>query len=98
MYSDINNRYFVRVERDAVAVYQVLKGATTRLASWPAPGKTTGALRLDVQALGPQLSVTLDGRKVGSVEVDRALPPGLPWIDLGAPGDVSVQDVKVRRP
>ena len=104
MYSDIHNRLYVRIDRDGVAAWQVLGGKTTRLASWalPAdaagrPGKTTGVFRMELRAAGPQLTVLVDGRTLGQVEVDRTLPPGLPWIDLGATAGVSAREVKVTR-
>lgn len=98
MYSDINNKCYVRIERQAVVLYQVLAGQTKTLASWPAPGdKTVGTFLLEVFGRGPQISVMLDGTLLGQANVDRTLPPGLPWIDLGAATGVSAREVKVCR-
>lgn len=104
MYSDINNRCYVRIEREGVVVYQVLGGKTTRLAAWflpgtpvGTPGKTSGVFQMELQAAGPQLAVLVDGRKLGTAEVDRKLPPGLPWVDLGAAAGISARDIKVSR-
>jgi uncharacterized protein (TIGR03790 family) len=98
MYSDINNRCYARIERQAVVLYQVLAGQSKSLASWPIPGdKTVGTFVLEVFGRGPQVSVMLDGTMLGQANVDRTLPPGLPWIDLGAATGVSARDVKVCR-
>jgi len=98
LYSDIDNHCYARVERTQVVVYQVLGAKQTRLASWPAPAATTGDIPMAVTCAGPRVTVTVHGKVLGSVEVDRHMPPGLPWIDLGAPKDVVASQVKVFRP
>lgn len=98
MYSDIDNHCHARIERSQVVVYQTLGGKTTRLAAWPAPGETTGKIPMAVAASGPRVTVTVGGKTLGTVMVDRTLPPGLPWLELASPISVSAKDVRVFRP
>ncbi len=98
LYSDIDNYCRVRIERDAVTVVQVLGGKESRLASWPAAGPTSGVVAMLLQVRGPELTVTVWGKKLGQVSLDLKLPPGLPLIDLGLPHGTSAADVKVSRP
>ena len=76
----------------------MLGGKRTRLAFWPAPGPTTGDIPMTVECRGPQITVTVHGKRLGSAQADRGMPPGLPWVDLGAPKDVAASEVKVFRP
>lgn len=98
LYSDIDNYCRVRVERDSVTVVQMLAGHESRLASWPAAGPTSGSVPMLLQARGPELTVTVWGKKLGQVQLDLKLPPGLPLIDLGMQFQGSAADVKVSRP
>ncbi|NIA21068.1 MAG: TIGR03790 family protein [Anaerolineaceae bacterium] len=97
-YSDIDNLCYVRIERAKVVVHQVLGGKHSTLKSWPMPGGTTGTIAMTLEVAGPQLAVTVAGKKLGMVRLDLKLPPGLPMIDLGAAAGISALDVKVRRP
>ncbi|MBN2582439.1 MAG: TIGR03790 family protein [Planctomycetes bacterium] len=97
-YSDNRNHCFVRIRDDDVAVIQVLGGKETTLKTWPAPGPTVGRIDMEVTVQGPQLTVSLGGKSLGSVMLDRTLPPGLPMIDLRAAQGVKALKVTVRRP
>jgi uncharacterized protein (TIGR03790 family) len=98
LYSDIENYCRVRVERDTVTVVQILAGRESRLAAWPAAGPTTGAIPMLLEVRGPELAVTVWGKRLGQVQLDLKLPPGLPLIDLGLPHGASATAVKVSRP
>lgn len=98
LYSDIDNRCYARIERARVAVYQVMGGKTTLLKSWPAPGPTTGTIAMSVTAMGPEITVTIGGKTLGKAVADGRMPPGLPWIDLGAASGVGARAVRVSRP
>jgi uncharacterized protein (TIGR03790 family) len=98
LYSDIDNRCYARIERAQVTLYQVLGGKTTTLKSWPAPGVTTGNIAMSVTAMGPEITVTVAGKTLGTATADARMPPGLPWIDLGAPSGVVAREVRVSRP
>jgi len=96
-YSDNRNYCFVRIRGADVAVVQVLAGKQTTLQTWPLPA-AAAAFRLELAVQGPQLTVRLGGQELGSVMLDRSLPPGLPMIDLGAPTGIKATQVTVQRP
>jgi uncharacterized protein (TIGR03790 family) len=98
LYSDIDNYCRVRIERDAVTVVQCLAGHESRLASWPAAGPTSGAVAMLLEVRGPELAVTVWGKKLGQVQLDLKMPPGLPLIDLGLTNGSSAANVNVSRP
>lgn len=97
-YSDITHRAWVRVERAEVVLYQQLAGKRQRVAAWPATRATTGAVPLEVTVAGPRVTVRMHGREVGSAELDRRLPPGLPWVELRAFEGASASGLRVSRP
>jgi uncharacterized protein (TIGR03790 family) len=97
-YSDNRNYCFVRLRSADMVVVQMLAGKQTTLQTWPLPTAAATPFDLKLTVQGPQLTVTLGGQELGSVMLDRSLPPGLPMIDLGAPTGVKAMQVTVRRP
>jgi len=97
-YSDMDNRVYVHIERNRVVAMQVLAGNHKQLGAWLPDGKTSGQTPMTLKVVGPQLTVSVGGRVLGTVMLDLKLPPGLPWIDLASPVTVSAERVRVSRP
>lgn len=99
-YQNIDNYAFVRVEAERIAAYEVTGGKQREVAHWNVPdgAGTSGNIPMSLTVVGPRVTVTVHGKRLGQFELSDRLQEGLPLVDLGSPRGVSAADIEVRRP